>query len=332
MSRSIQYCREHEKKDFKLIGVGIIFEELLLKNAMRKYILILLFVLVFGSSIEAQEWMRSLDIAQKLALVQNKMILMVWEDSTYYDYPVAVQNNRGRYLIIPNLFSDEKISPLIWKNFIPVIVSEDEYHDLFIKIKDKRRQAYIDKFNDDSIKIMDVNGNILNVTPYVDGIQDITRLIERYALSTDLISNELKNYYNDKNFYSAFFLASKYLDLALYARKNTRSKLIDLSNIYLEEAKRFVKSESLEGDTTLLQRCELLKIQEYLVDERPNKVLRELKKLSKIGLAQSNDEFFAFLKYTAHASLAEEDEATLWKTKVSSLNLKKAEKIINLNI
>ena len=28
----------------------------------------------------------------------------------------------------------------------------------------------------------------------------------------------------------------------------------------LEEAKRFVKSESLEGDTTLLQRCELLKI------------------------------------------------------------------------
>jgi len=302
------------------------------KKAMKKHFTLSLIFILSISYVSAQQWMKSLDIAQKLALVQNKMVFMVWEESTYYQYPVIVKSDRGRYLVIPNLFSDEEISPLIWKNFVPVIVSEDEYADLYMKIKGKRKQSYIDKFNDDSIKIMDINGNILNVNSFTEELQNITKIIERYALNTKFISNELTNYYKEKSFYSAYFLASKYLDLTLYTGEDTRSKIIDLSNIYLEEAKRFVQSGNLDGRESLLLRCELLKIQEYLLLKRPKKVLRLLKKLDEGQKAENNEAFLAFLYYTAHMSLGDDEEAEMWKSKVSSVNLKKAEKIINLNI
>jgi hypothetical protein len=302
------------------------------KKAMKKHFTLSLIFILSMSYVSAQQWMKSLDIAQKLALVQNKMVLMVWEESTYYDYTVVVQNDRGRYLVIPNLFSDEKLSPLIWKNFVPVIVSEDEYANLFLQIKGKRTQSYIDKFNDDSIKIMDINGNILNVNNYTEGPQNITKIIENFALNTKFISDELTNYYKEKSFFSAYFLASKYLDLAMYTREDTRSKIIDLSNIYLEEAKRFAQSGKVEDKKPLLYRCELLKIQEYLILSRPKKVLRLLKKLDDEKSKEINKAFVSFLYYTALKSIGDEEEAELWKSKVSSVNLKKAEKIISLNI
>lgn len=299
---------------------------------MKKYILLVLFFLSSVGQITAQQWMRSLEIARKLALVQNKMVLMVWEESTYYDYPVVVQNNRGRYLVLPNLFSDEKLSPLIWENFVPVIVNEDEYADLYLKIKGKRKQSYIDKFNDDSIKIMDINGNILNVNKYTEELQDITKLIDGYALNTQFISNELTNYYKQQSFYSAYFLASKYLELTLYTREDIRSNIVDLFNIYLKEAIQFAQNAKSDGKASLLYRCELLNIQQYLYLERPKKVLRMLKKLEKSEVTENNEALLAFLYYTANKCLKDDEDAEVWKSKVSSLNLKKAENIINLNL
>ena len=131
-----------------------------MKNKTLKTIF-LLFIVNFSFS---QEWMTSLDIAQKLALVQNKMVLMVWEESTKYPYPVLVNNDKGRTILIENLFEDENISPLIWEYFVPVIVSENEYEDLYYAVKGKRNQRYMDKLNDESIKIMDINVNIIKAS------------------------------------------------------------------------------------------------------------------------------------------------------------------------
>ena len=79
-----------------------------MKNKTLKTIF-LLFIVNFSFS---QEWMTSLDIAQKLALVQNKMVLMVWEESTKYPYPVLVNNDKGRTILIENLFEDENLNKL----------------------------------------------------------------------------------------------------------------------------------------------------------------------------------------------------------------------------
>lgn len=298
-----------------------------MKNIILKTIFFLFAInLSFG-----QQWMKNLDIAQRLAQVQNKMVLMVWEETTNYQYPVLVKNENGRTIFIQNLFDDEEVSPLIWANFVPVIVSEYQYADLFEKIKGKRSQAYIDKFNDDSIKILDVNGNILNVNYVTDDFQNITDIINRYALNTTYIEKELRDYKNDYNFYSAYFLGSKYLDFGIYANKKTRSEIVKLSRIYTEEAMNLIKGESEEDQPLLKQRCDLLKLQEYLILKRPKKVLRSLKKLADKDVLDNNKPFVAFLYYTAYMSLDKSEDAAAWKSKISSLNLNKAELIIKLN-
>jgi hypothetical protein len=214
---------------------------------------------------------------------------------------------------------------------VPVIVSESQYADLFLEIKGKRKQSYIDKFNDDSIKIMDVAGNIVNISGYYDDFPDITKLIERYALDTKFLANELLGYKNEKTFYSAYYLASKYLDYALYTNSRIRSEIINLSDIYLNEAISLSKADTTKEELVLKQRCELLKIQKYLIYKRPKKVLRQLKKMDAKAIENSNSTLVTFLYYTAYSVLEDEKNTEIWKAKVSLVNLKKAQLIINLN-
>ena len=298
---------------------------------MKRNFIILLCIIFAVNLSQAQAWMTSLDIAQKLALVQNKMVLMVWEETTNYQYPVLVRDDRGRTHFIENLFEDENLSPLIWKNFVPVIVSEDKYADLFYEIKDKRSRMYIDKFNDDSIKIMDINGNILNVNGLFEEVPNITTLIKSYALNTEYVAPELIGYYKEKTYYTAYFLASKYLDFTLYSDKKIRSEIIKLSNIYLDEAITLIEETDVADKLVLKQRADLLKIQEYLVLKRPKKVIRQLKKIEASKIENNNKALVSFLYYTAYSCIGDEKKVEVWKSKVSSVNLRKAQMIINLN-
>ncbi|GAB5564072.1 MAG: hypothetical protein Wins2KO_11350 [Winogradskyella sp.] len=275
--------------------------------------------------------MTNLGIAQRLAQVQNKMVLMVWEESTQYQYPVYVYNQKGNKVLIYNLFEDEEISPLIWEHFVPVIVSEYAYEKWYNKLKGKRSLAYMNKFNDDSIKILDINGNILNVTSFTDEIQNISKIIQKYSLNTAFMQSELETYKNEKSFYSAYFLASKYLDMSLYLHRDARKEIVKLSDIYLKEAVGFVGDEKESDKDVLKQRCTLLEIQQSLYLKRPKRVIRRLKKMKEKDVLESNKPFVAFLYYTAYMSLKESEKAQAWKSDISSLNLKKAELLINLN-
>ncbi|MDP5081582.1 MAG: hypothetical protein NWP87_02920 [Winogradskyella sp.] len=301
---------------------------------MKTNLIALVFILFVNNISTSQEWMTDLNIAQKLAFVQNKMVLMVWEASTKYPYPVLVNDSRNRSVLIDNLFVDEDLSPLIWKYFVPVIVNENQYEDLFKKIKGKRKTAYIDKFNDDSIKIMDVNGNILNMNIYDinSNYEDITILIRRYYIDTSMISQELVNYKAEKSFYSAYYLASRYLDLSLYSIERVRPEIVGLSNIYFNEALEFLKTFSKEEKLVLEQRCSLLKIQESLIFKQPKKVIRALKKIKTESIESANQSFVAFLYYASYMSLKDFDKAEVWKSNISLIDLRKAQMLINLNL
>ncbi|NRR90422.1 hypothetical protein HSX10_02450 [Winogradskyella undariae] len=298
-----------------------------MKNLFKKFIFLFFVVNVSHS----QAWLTNLDIAQKLALVQNKMVLMVWEDATEYDYQVVVNNENGNIVFVQNLFENEEVSPLIWKYFIPVIVDELEYEDLYMNIKDKRSQKYIDKFNDDSIKIMDINGHILNVSNQPEGYQNITKIILDYGLNTEFIATELKGYNTNPDFYSAYYLASKYLDYSLYTKESIRENILDLATIYLDTAAEYLVNNPEENQSDLLQRVALSKIEQYLILKRPRKVLRELKRIDTETIAQNNQGFVDFLYYTSYRVLGDIEEAELWKSNISSLDLKKAQLLINLN-
>ena len=108
---------------------------------MKKAILFFLLTINVLHFSQAQEWMTSLDIAKRLALVQNKMIFAVWENASLDRYPIIIKDQDGKVLIV-DLFNNESLNEIIWEYFVPVIISESNYLDLFDKIKGKRKENY----------------------------------------------------------------------------------------------------------------------------------------------------------------------------------------------
>ncbi len=299
---------------------------------MKKIVLIFLLICsTFGFS-QSQEWMTSLDVAKKLALVQNKMIFAVWENASLEKYPVLIKDEEGKVLIV-DLFENESLSKIIWNYFVPVIIRESSYPDLFEEIKGKRNENYIIKFNDDSIKIMDVNGNIINTNTSTsnDSLLNIASFIDRYSLNTSFLKQDLISYSTEKSFTTSHYLASKYIDFACLNDTKIRSEIIELSGIYLNEANEYLEFNSSNNKLISVQANNLLKIKQYLVLNRPKKVIKQLKKISNSEIFRVNQSLFNFLNYTAFELLKDEKKALLWKNKVSLVDLKKANLIINSN-
>ena len=80
-----------------------------------------------------------------------------------------------------------------------------------------------------------------------------------------------------------------------------------------------------------MQKCDLFKKEEYLILNKPKKVLRHLKKLDITEIDKINQSLFSFLNYAAFKLLKDEENAALWKSKVSLVDLKKTKLIININ-
>jgi len=297
---------------------------------MKKTILLFVFVITSFNFCLAQEWFTSLEVAKKLALVQNKMLFVMWEDTFYYPYPIELNNDKGGEMTI-DLFEDDQVNTLIWDYFIPVKLYETNYAELSNQIKETRGTKYFNKLIDDSIKIMDVNGNILNINTSNEYLENFSIIIKLYALNTSYLKQELVNYSKNKSFSTSFWLASKYLDFAIFVEKDTRLEMMQLASIYFDESKNHLAKSDLNNKIAILQKCDLLKIKEYLILNKPKKVLRHLKKLNTTEIDKINQSLFSFLNYTAFKLLEDEENAIIWKNKVSIVDLKIAKLIININ-
>lgn len=280
----------------------------------------------------AQEWMSNLKVAQNLALVQNKMVLMIWEEETFNDYPVIIISSDNKQIYLSDLFEEEDLNKIIWDYFVPVVVSEYVYDDLYEKVKDKRAQSYIDKLSDASLKVMDIHGNIVNVKMSYDEEFNLSNILEDYALKTDFLAQELRNYLQTKNFLSAYFLASKYLDYLMYQKYKIRPNLINLSKIYMEEAGELLSLEPADKQPEFAQRLEMLRLQAALLEGKSDRVIRILKKIDKSDIYESNKEYQAFLNYTAYLINKDNTNVAIWKPMVSAINLKKSESIIKAKL
>ncbi|TCK66828.1 hypothetical protein DFQ05_2112 [Winogradskyella wandonensis] len=300
---------------------------------MKRISVILCAFLVWYNSFSQEiiPWVESLPIAKIQARSENKMILMVWEGATEYPMPVLIKDERGKDILIDNLFETPQLNELLWQYFVPVVVGDESYADWFLDIKDKRSQAYIDKFNDDSLKVIDVNGNILGTSGAYTELLDLTKFITKYGFETSYIKQELLNYHQEKNFYSAFYLASKYVDFSLLVNEKVRSEILDLSDIYFSEAKDFISSENRSDDKAQLQRIDLLKLKQELIKNRPRKVLRRLKKIDDLEIEKVNEPLATFLYYTAFRLLNDTEKFQRLESSISLLNLKQAQLIVNIN-
>lgn len=294
---------------------------------MRK--ILILFLLVFSTQAvsQSQEWMTSFEVAKSLAYVQNKLLFVVWEDVSYEQYPIVIENENG-VAMVDDLFVNESINEVIWNHFVPVILSEQKYETLFNEIKGKRNQSYIDKFNDDSIKIMDINGNIINTDLSSYGYLNIAKFIAKYALNTSYLKAELGNYRTQQDFNTAYRLASKYIDFSVLVNEAVKPQIVELSKYYLDEAEDFLADNPSD---VLTQKLQLQRLKQSLVLGKAKKVLRQLKRIDSSEVDTSNEQLVAFLYFTSYILLKDENNARLWRSKVSSVNLKKANLIFKNN-
>jgi len=297
---------------------------------MKRSILCFFIFLGSLSTLQAQEWMTNLDFAKKLATTQNKMLFVMWESATLIPYPVLVSNDKGELYFVENLFDSEELNRLIWEHFIPVSVNEDHYEGMYDAIEERRSQLYLDKFNDDSIKIMDANGTILNMESLNEDPLNLTNLIATYALDTSFLSLELKNYAAKPDFYNTYYLSSKYLDFAMYANSAIRPELLEVSMVYLNDAVAKIPQAQEQDRALLQQRSELLELEYYLLLNNPKKVIRNLKRLDDDEIDNANTGFVAFLYYTSYRLIQEIDNSKQWMAQVSTVDLKKSDLIVKL--
>jgi len=304
---------------------------------MKKTVLIVAISFMVSGICFAQEWFTSFDVAKRLALVQNKMLFVMWDGSFDYQFPVILFDEKGIATVV-DLTKNELIEELIWKYFVPLKLPEYEYAKFSDHVKETRGIDYYNKLIDDNIKIMDINGNILNVDDSLDkyyfiddfGYLVINDFIKRFALNTSFLKQELEGYNIEKNFATAYRLASKYVDYAIFVEKEQRELILDLANIYFDEAKGFLK-EGDENYMVFLQKLDLEQVKEQLILNKPRKALRMIKRTDSVPTDPINERLFAFLNYTAYKLLNDEKKALPYVSKLSALDLKKTELILNIN-
>lgn len=295
---------------------------------MKRIILLIVFSLIVSFS-NGQEWFTSFDVAKRLALVQNKMLFVVWEESFNGPIPLVIKSDGGNTVII-DLAKDNSLDSIIRDYFVPVRLPESNYDD-FIKAAEGKGYSYINKLTDNSIKIMDVNGNILNIDVSTEVITNFSEMVAKYALNTAFLNMELRNYSNEKSYLTSYLLAEKYIEYAIYANMELRPEIIDLANIYLTESKELLSNSKNENVDGILQKIELIRIEEFLILKQTGKARRQLNRMDADKIDLMNQRLYGFLQYTIYQSQNDDTNADLWKSKISSLDLKKAEMILNIH-
>lgn len=297
---------------------------------MKRGILFLMLTLSMSNYCLSQEWLTSLEAAKRIALVQDKFLFMMWEDATSIPYPVIMTDTNGNQVLFDDLFKNEEINEIIWKYFVPVKVNENHYGELYDAIKDSRSKSYLFQFEDDNIKIMDANLNIVNTSFSPEAYFNLSQFITNYGLNTSFLNAELRNYSDHKDFGTAYRLASKYMDYAILVNKNVRKDIIDLSLIYLEESKKYLLTSDIGNKKHFEDKINLLNYSQYLLENKPRKVLRLLKKFDASEIDETTESLLAFVYYTAYQLRKDVKNSEPWKSKVSLVNLRKAELITQL--
>lgn len=276
---------------------------------MRKiYLLGLLLLAQFSNA----NWMTSFEDAKKMALATNKfMIVDFW----------ATWCGPCKKMDFDS-WSDSQVKETL-EDYIQVKIDIDMNKELALQYG---IQSIPNMF------IMDGNGKVVySFMGYRDANQ-LKKELEKFAFSTEFLSNELINYFKVKNYNTSIRVFQKYLDYSLMVDGDLKDKILSLSETYYNDAKNDLSKKD-ENYTEKKQKLDLLKLIEMAYEMRFDKISKKLSELNETEIAENNKDYYNFLRYITSKALGSGDFSAI-ETNVKDIEgfdyyIKKADFILS---
>lgn len=240
-----------------------------------KHLIIL--ITVFFSQLSQATYFRDFDEAQKVALASNKFIVVDFTGSW------CAPTTKPMGLCTLNLDDQNKVL----QQYVIVSVDHQTIHYYFENFDFKISPE---------IFIVDANANYIHS---FSGFLDANSMkveLEKFALSTEFLFNELFSYYKSKSYSNALKLYQKYLDYSLLVDINIKENFINLAKVYLENAKERLIKKDIDYEEKN-QKLILFELYQLVYKMNFEKADKKLAKLNFQEIKEGNTYIYYFLKY-----------------------------------
>ncbi|MEL4308188.1 thioredoxin domain-containing protein [Joostella sp. CR20] len=238
-------------------------------------------------------WLSSFEDAQKLALVQNKLIVVdFW--ATWCGPCKKMDSDAWHTNEVGDMMN----------NFIPLKVDIDTQTNLARRYGIKAIP---------NVYIMDANGEIVaDSKGYMDKVE-LLNFLDDFVLNTSYVNKELVNYFQRQNFANSLRLAKRYIDYSLLVDDKVKNNFFSVSNVYLDKANKM-----LENQPKFEEKIELLKMTIDVYRGNHKKVVRKLAKTDEATIDPINKADYYFINYCVCRSNNEADQASEWLDKLKT--------------
>ncbi len=237
-----------------------------------------LFLLVLFSPLRSYAaYFTNFEEAQKVALASNKLMLVDFTRSW------CAPTTKPMGLCTLNLGDQNKVF--------------QEY--VFVQVDHQTISYYFKNFDfkiSPEIFIIDANAKYIHSFSGFLDEKSMNIELEKFALSTDFLFNELFSYYKSKNYNTALRVYQKYLDYSLLVDKNIKSYFITLANLYFQDAKEKLEKKDLEYEEKN-QKLNLFKLYQLVYNHDLESIEKKLNKIKRQNIKEGNINIFYFLKY-----------------------------------
>lgn len=237
---------------------------------------LILFSLLAFSQFSNANWMTSFEDAKKMALATNKfMIVDFW--ATWCG-PCKKMDWES--------WSDAEVNQIL-EGYIQVKVDIDE---------EKQLAGLYSVSSIPNMFIMDGNGKVVHSFMGYHDAAELKIELQKFAFSTEFLNSELVNYFKMKNYNTSLRVFQKYLDYSLLVNDKVKDKILDLGDMYLNDAKKELSKKD-ENYAEKKQRLDLLKLYELVYDMKFDKVSDKLSEFKESDISEGNMDSYYFLKY-----------------------------------